>query len=111
MLKLPYDENTIMFNNPYYPVFLKSILKNIKGSKEIYDIHVITATSWEKPKYETKWENELNLDVDRFWWKLHNRAIFKLDIHRCTNSMVSIQNCSQNFNYKCIFEKNWNCAI
>lgn len=53
------------------------ILKNIKGSKEIYDI--ITATSWEKPKYETKWENELNLDVDRFWWKLlHNRAIFKI---------------------------------
>lgn len=76
MLKLPYDVNTIMFNNPYYPVFLKPILKNIKGSKEIYDI--ITATSWEKPKYETKWENELNLDVDRFWWKLHNRAIFKI---------------------------------
>ena len=48
MLKLPYDVNTIMFNNPYYPVFLKPILKNIKGSKEIYDI--ITATSWEKPK-------------------------------------------------------------
>lgn len=76
MLKLPYDVNTVMFNNPYYPVFLKPILKNIKGSKEIYDI--ITATSWEKPKYETKWENELNLDVDRFWWKLHNRAIFKI---------------------------------
>lgn len=77
--------------------------KNRKGSREIYDI--ITATSWEKPKYETKWENELNLDVDRFWWKLHNRAPFKI------STDVSIQNCSQNFNYKCIFEKNWNFTI
>lgn len=67
MLKLHYDVKTIMFNNPYYQVFLKPIFKNIKCSKEIYDR--ITATSLEKPKYETKWENELNLGVNRFWLK------------------------------------------
>lgn len=48
MLKLPYDVNIIMFNNPFYPAFLKPILQNKKGSKEIYA--KITATSWGKTK-------------------------------------------------------------
>lgn len=78
MLKLFYDVNIIMFNNLYYLVFLKLIFKNIKGLKEIYDIIIVIF--WEKLKYEIKWENEFNFDVDRFWWKLYNCVIFKIFI-------------------------------
>jgi hypothetical protein len=41
----------------------------------MYD--AITSSSIAKQKYEIKWENELNLNVDKCWWKIHNQIIFK----------------------------------
>jgi hypothetical protein len=74
-MNLTHDVNRIMNNNPYYPVFLKHIFSSDKGSRKMYD--AITSSAIAKQKYEIKWENELNLNVDRCWWKIHNQIIFK----------------------------------
>ena len=43
----------------------------------MYDVITSSNIATCKQKYEIKWENELNLTVDKSWWKVHNQIIFK----------------------------------
>ena len=56
-------ENLDRLCRPIIPQYLNIILADLKGCRNIYKC--FNACSVEKYKHECKWENVLNLDVDR----------------------------------------------
>lgn len=75
-LNLPFDSDDLMYNSPFYPIFLKIICKSKKGSKDMYNEFIVK--KWNKPKSEKKWELIFNLHVDQNWWKKCNQIVFHL---------------------------------
>ena len=59
---------------PYQPEFVKTLCKNRKGSRNIYDY--LMAKTQHRPIFENKWDTDLKLELN-FDWK-HVYANFKL---------------------------------
>ena len=69
-------ENLDRLCRPIIPQYLNIILADLKGCRNIYKC--FNACSVDKYNHECKWENVLNLDVDRKWWQEHYNIPFSV---------------------------------
>ena len=92
-------ENLDWLCRPIIPQYLNIILADLKGCRNIYKC--FNACANDKFKHECKWENVLNLNVDRKWWQIHYNIPFTVTINTNT-SMATIRNNSQNKSNKVI---------
>ena len=60
-------------NQPYFPNYVRILLKNEKGSKDFYDMFI--KNLYLRPKSEIKWEIELNFHKDKIWWEHVNYTV------------------------------------
>ena len=67
-------ENLDRLCRPIIPQYLNIIMADLKGCRNIYKC--FNACPNDKFKHECKWENVLNLNVDRKWWQKHYNIPF-----------------------------------
>ena len=67
-------ENLDRLCRPIIPQYLNIILADLKGCRNIYKC--FNACPNDKFNHECKWENVLNLNVDRKWWQKHYNIPF-----------------------------------
>ena len=67
-------ENLDRLCRPIISQYLNIILADLKGCRNIYKC--FNACPNDKYKHECKWENVLNLNVDRKWWQEHYKISF-----------------------------------
>ena len=60
---------------PFLPFQIKILYKNIKGGRDFYNL--LTKTNLPEPKMKSKWNQDLNIIIDKFTWRNVYKICFK----------------------------------
>ena len=119
--KLEFDMFSLFHHQAKYPIYIRILRKNTKGSKDFYDLFI--KNIYIRPKSELKWEAELQLTNDQLHWEIINLAVhtntndckykwfqYRI-IHRILGTNVILQKIGIKDSDKCSFCQNFSETI